>query len=61
MSQSSEMAALNVGPKEFEKEMNTCYLAAIRLQPFHRVSSEEDQDMKTQDTGPRYQRYTSKE
>ena len=55
------MAALNVGPKEFEKEMNTCYLAAIRLQPFHRVSPEEDQDMKTQDTGPRYQRYTSKE
>ena len=45
----------------FEKEMNTCYLAAIRLLPFRRVSPEEDQDMKTQDTGPRYQRYTSKE
>lgn len=36
-----------------EKTKNTFYLVAIKLQPFLIVNSEETQDVKTQETGPR--------
>ena len=41
-----------VSPKEIQEGKNTCYLAAIRLQPLPMLSPEETQDVKTQDTGP---------
>ena len=44
-----------------EGKNNACHLAAIRLQALAMVSPEETQDMKTQDTGPRWLRCISKE
>ena len=57
MSQSSAIAATAggepVSPEGTQEGKNTCYLAAIRLQPLPMVSPEETQDVKIQDTGPR--------
>ena len=48
--------------RELRKETkNTCHLAAIISQPLPKVSPEETQDAKTQDTGSRQLRCTSKE
>ena len=52
MSQLSVIATLqheSASPKETQerKEKNTCYLAAIRLQPLPEVSPEEGQDVKS--------------
>ena len=42
-----------MSPEETQEAKNTCHLAAaVRLQPLLRVSPEETQDVKTQDTGP---------
>ena len=64
MLQLSAIAALQpelVSPEEIQEGKHTCHLAAIRLQPLPMVSSEETQDVKTQDTGPRELRCISKE
>ena len=57
MSQSSVTAATMdgelVSPEGPQKGKNTCHPAAIKLQSLLMVSSEETQDVKTQDTGPR--------
>ena len=56
MSQSSATVALQrelLSPEKSQEGKNTCHLAAIRLQPLPKVSPEETQDVKTQDTGPR--------
>ena len=57
MSQSSVTAATTdgelVSPEGTQKGKNTCYLAAIKLQSPLTVRSEETQDVKTQDIGPR--------
>ena len=50
MSQSSVIAWMS--PEGIQEGKNTCYLAAIRLQPLPMLSPEETQDVKTQDTGP---------
>ena len=42
-----------VSPADTQDGNNTCPLAAIRLQPLPTVSSDETQDVKTQDVGPR--------
>ena len=58
MSRSSEIAATAAmvsrwALRELRKESkNTCHPAAIRLQPLPKVSPEETQDVKTQDTWP---------
>ena len=58
MSQSPAIAATTHGelvrPEGNPGGKNTCHLAAIRLQPLRMVSCEEIQDVKTQDTGPRF-------
>ena len=61
MSQSSAatMDGQLVSPEGTQEGKNTCRLAAIRLQPLSTVSPEETQDVTTQDSGPRYLRYTS--
>ena len=57
MSESSVIAVTRDGElidlEGTQEEKNTCYLAAIRLQPLPMLSPEESQDVKTQDTGPR--------
>ena len=57
MSQSSVVLAALQGelasPEGTQEGNNTCHLAAIVLQSLPRVSPEETQDVKTQDTGPR--------
>ena len=57
MSQPSVIAATAngelVSPKRTQEGKNTCRLAAIRLQPLPKVSPEETQAVKAQDTGPR--------
>ena len=55
MSQSSAITVLQgelVSPEGTQEGKNTCHLAAIRLQPLPTVSSDETQDVKTQDVGP---------
>ena len=47
------MDAELVSPEGTQEGKNACRPAAIRLQPLPRVSLEEIQDVKTQDTGPR--------
>ena len=47
--------------REPRAEKNTSHLAAKRQQPLPTVSPEETQDVKTQDTGPRWLRCISKE
>ena len=65
MSQSLVTAATmdgeRVSPEGTQKGKNTCHPAAIKLQSPLTVSSEETQDVKTQDTGPRELRCISKE
>ena len=65
MSQSSTIVATTEGelmnPEGTQGAKNTFHLPAIRLQPLPTLSPEETQDMKTQDTGPRYLRCTSEE
>ena len=50
-----------VSPEGTQEGKNPCHLAANRLQPLPRVSPEETLDVKTQDTGLRQLRCTSKE
>ena len=65
MPQSSEIAATMNGElvslEGSQEGKDTCYLAAIRLQPLPMVSPEEAQDVKTQDHGPRELKCLSKE
>ena len=64
MSQSSAIAPTTadelVSPEGTQEGKNTCYLAAIRLQPLPTVNPEKSQDVKTEDTGPGQLRYISK-
>ena len=57
MPQSSEIVATMNGElvslEGSQEGKDTCYLAAIRLQPLPTVSPEETQDVKTQDSGHR--------
>ena len=54
MPQSSAISATMEGelvnPKRIQEWKNTCYLAAVRLQPLPMVIPEDTQDVKTQDT-----------
>ena len=50
-----------VSPEGTQKGKKTCHLAAIRLQPLLMVSSDESQDVKTQDVGSRELKCLSKE
>ena len=50
-----------VSPEGTQEGKNTCYLAAIRLQPLPTVNPEKGQDVKAEDTGPRQLRCISKE
>ena len=50
-----------VSPEGTQEGKNTCYLAAIRLQPLPTVNPEKSQDVKAEDTGPRQLRCISKE
>ena len=57
MSQTLEIAATTngelVSTEGTRKGKNTCHLAAIKLQALPKVSPEENQHIKTQDTDPR--------